>query len=144
MAAASGTTRVLVTGAGGFIGHHLVGFLKRKGYWVRGVDLEYPEFAPTEATASTVRPCTLGSFLEIVDHGSSKRNYQSPRDGRRWLYRPPSCRLSQAKRVLGARRRPGVPGIRADRGNGEHRSSLHLRFFPGDCRPWQQQAELPE
>jgi nucleoside-diphosphate-sugar epimerase len=29
-------TRVLVTGAGGFIGHHLVTFLRKKGYWVRG------------------------------------------------------------------------------------------------------------
>jgi nucleoside-diphosphate-sugar epimerase len=42
-------TRVLVTGAGGFIGHHLVSFLKEKGYWVRGVDVKRPEFAPTEA-----------------------------------------------------------------------------------------------
>jgi len=42
-------TRVLVTGAGGFIGSHLVTFLKNKGYWVRGVDLEYPEFAKTDA-----------------------------------------------------------------------------------------------
>jgi len=42
-------TRVLVTGAGGFIGSHLVTFLKNKGYWVRGVDLEYPEFAETDA-----------------------------------------------------------------------------------------------
>ncbi|MDX1661278.1 MAG: NAD-dependent epimerase/dehydratase family protein [Gemmatimonadota bacterium] len=41
--------RVLVTGAGGFIGHHLVTFLKEKGYWVRGVDLKRPEFAPTDA-----------------------------------------------------------------------------------------------
>ncbi len=41
--------RVLVTGAGGFIGHHLVTFLKRRGYWVRGVDIKYPEFAPTDA-----------------------------------------------------------------------------------------------
>jgi nucleoside-diphosphate-sugar epimerase len=38
-----------VTGAGGFIGHHLVSFLKRKGWWVRGVDLKRPEFAPTGA-----------------------------------------------------------------------------------------------
>jgi len=38
--------RVLVTGAGGFIGAHLVKFLKDKGYWVRGVDIKYPEFFP--------------------------------------------------------------------------------------------------
>jgi GDP-D-mannose 3',5'-epimerase len=42
-------TRVLVTGAGGFIGHHLVSFLKRQGYWVRGVDLKLPSFGTTEA-----------------------------------------------------------------------------------------------
>ncbi len=42
-------TRVLVTGAGGFIGHHLVTFLKQRSYWVRGVDIKYPEFAPTDA-----------------------------------------------------------------------------------------------
>jgi GDP-D-mannose 3', 5'-epimerase len=42
-------TKVLVTGAGGFIGHHLVSFLKREGYWVRGVDLKYPEFTPVDA-----------------------------------------------------------------------------------------------
>ena len=42
-------SRVLVTGAGGFIGHHLVSFLKAKGYWVRGVDLKYPEFTATDA-----------------------------------------------------------------------------------------------
>ncbi|MFQ5902134.1 MAG: NAD-dependent epimerase/dehydratase family protein [Candidatus Binatia bacterium] len=41
--------RVLVTGAGGFIGHHLVTYLKRQGYWVRGVDLKYPEFKSTDA-----------------------------------------------------------------------------------------------
>jgi len=38
------TTRVLVTGAGGFIGHHLVKYLVDEGYWVRGVDLKYPEY----------------------------------------------------------------------------------------------------
>lgn len=41
--------RVLVTGAGGFIGSHLVEYLKNKGYWVRGVDIKYPEFGPTAA-----------------------------------------------------------------------------------------------
>jgi len=38
--------KILVTGAGGFIGHHLVRFLKKKGYWVRGADIKYPEFSP--------------------------------------------------------------------------------------------------
>ena len=46
--------KVLVTGAGGFIGHHLVRFLKRQGYWVRGVDLKHPEFAPTDADEFTL------------------------------------------------------------------------------------------
>src|ERR1700693_3366913 len=36
--------RVLVTGAGGFIGHHLVKRLKADGHWVRGVDIKYPEY----------------------------------------------------------------------------------------------------
>ncbi len=39
----------LVCGAGGFIGSHLVKKLKAEGYWVRGVDLKYPEFSPTKA-----------------------------------------------------------------------------------------------
>ena len=41
--------RVLVTGAGGFIGHHLVTYLKQKGYWVRGVDLKYPDYSEVDA-----------------------------------------------------------------------------------------------
>jgi GDP-D-mannose 3',5'-epimerase len=41
--------RALVCGAGGFIGSHLVKRLKAEGYWVRGVDLKYPEFSETGA-----------------------------------------------------------------------------------------------
>lgn len=41
--------RALVTGAGGFIGHHLVGYLRSQGFWVRGIDIKRPEFAPTTA-----------------------------------------------------------------------------------------------
>jgi len=40
---------ILVTGAGGFIGSHLIVKLKEQGYWVRGVDLKYPEFMETVA-----------------------------------------------------------------------------------------------
>ncbi len=42
-------TRVLVTGAGGFIGHHLVATLVKQGFWVRGVDIKEPEFEPSAA-----------------------------------------------------------------------------------------------
>ena len=41
--------RILVNGAGGFIGHHLVKRLKREGFWVRGADLKKPEFGRSEA-----------------------------------------------------------------------------------------------
>ena len=41
--------RAVVCGAGGFIASHLVKRLKRDGYWVRGVDIKEPEFAPTAA-----------------------------------------------------------------------------------------------
>lgn len=39
----------LVTGAGGFIGHHLVKYLQQQGYWVRGVDVKEPEFEASPA-----------------------------------------------------------------------------------------------
>ena len=42
-------SRILVTGAGGFIGHHLVKRLKSDGHWVRGVDLKKPQYEPTSS-----------------------------------------------------------------------------------------------
>jgi len=42
-------SRILVTGAGGFIGHHLVNRLKADGHWVRGVDVKYPEYETSAA-----------------------------------------------------------------------------------------------
>ncbi len=41
--------KILVTGAGGFIGSHLVKYLMEKDYWVRGVDIKEPEFMKTSA-----------------------------------------------------------------------------------------------
>ena len=43
------TKTALVLGAGGFIGSHMVKRLKSEGYWVRGVDLKYPEYSDTAA-----------------------------------------------------------------------------------------------
>ena len=41
--------RALVTGGGGFIGHHLVSYLQTQGYWIRAVDVKYPDHQPTDA-----------------------------------------------------------------------------------------------
>jgi len=43
------TRSAAVTGAGGFIGHHMVNYLKAKGYSVKGVDLKRPEYEQTQA-----------------------------------------------------------------------------------------------
>jgi len=47
--------RILVTGAGGFIGHHLVKRLKKDGHWVRGVDIKEPEYEASSADEFEVR-----------------------------------------------------------------------------------------
>lgn len=41
--------KILVAGAGGFVGHNLVRDLKRRGHWVRGVDIKAPEFEASAA-----------------------------------------------------------------------------------------------
>ena len=74
--------KALVLGAGGFIGSHMVKRLKKDGYWVRGVDLKYPEYSETEADEfirgdlrepSFVRKCleykgTGGKFYEEIPY----------------------------------------------------------------------------
>ena len=76
------TKKALVLGAGGFIGSHMVKRLRSEGYWVRGVDLKYPEFSETEANefvqgdlrdVDFVRKCleykgTAGNFFNEVPH----------------------------------------------------------------------------
>ena len=41
--------KAIVLGGGGFIGNHLIQRLKSEGFWVRGVDLKFPEFSETQA-----------------------------------------------------------------------------------------------
>src|SRR3984957_15078412 len=60
--------KVLVAGAGGFIGGHLVKRLKAEGYWVRGVDLKRHEYAETAADEFIVGDlCIAGVARASVD-----------------------------------------------------------------------------
>jgi nucleoside-diphosphate-sugar epimerase len=54
--------RPLVAGAGGFIGGHLVEFLKEKGYWVRGADIKKHEFRETAADEFLLRDSDGGTL----------------------------------------------------------------------------------
>lgn len=63
--------RILVCGAGGFIGGHLVKRLKSEGYWVRGVDLKHNEFSPSPADDFVIGDLrdtnVVRSVLEDID-----------------------------------------------------------------------------
>jgi nucleoside-diphosphate-sugar epimerase len=60
--------RVLVTGAGGFIGHHLTSYLVRRGYWVRGVDIKRPEFEATKADEFLLLDLTVAGNCLRASH----------------------------------------------------------------------------
>ena len=60
------TKTALVLGAGGFIGSHMVKRLRSEGYWVRGVDLKYPEFSISEAHEFVVGDLRDVNFVERV------------------------------------------------------------------------------
>ncbi len=74
--------KALVLGAGGFIGSHMVKRLRKEGYWVRGIDLKYPEYSDSEANefiqgdlrdVGFVRKCleykgTGGKFYEEIPY----------------------------------------------------------------------------
>ncbi|MET3925016.1 NAD-dependent epimerase/dehydratase family protein [Devosia sp. 2618] len=57
---------VLVLGAGGFIGSHLVRRLKTEGFWVRGVDLKFPDFSATEADDFVIGDLRDGAVVDRV------------------------------------------------------------------------------
>jgi nucleoside-diphosphate-sugar epimerase len=56
----------LVCGAGGFIGGHLVKRLKADGFWVRGTDLKFPEFAPTAADDFIIGDLREPDFCRMI------------------------------------------------------------------------------
>lgn len=57
---------VLICGAGGFIGHHLVNRYKQEGYWVRGVDIKYPEYQETLADEFLIADLRLPENARIA------------------------------------------------------------------------------
>ena len=58
--------KALVLGAGGFIGSHMVKRLKKEGYWVRGVDLDHPQFGRHEADEFVIGDLRDKSFVNRV------------------------------------------------------------------------------
>jgi nucleoside-diphosphate-sugar epimerase len=72
--------KALVCGAGGFIGHHLVNRLKSEGYWVRGVDLKYPEYSKTKADDFIIGDLRLLPVCEKALDQKFDRVYQLAAD----------------------------------------------------------------
>lgn len=72
--------RALVCGAGGFIGSHLVKRLKAEDYWVRGVDVKYPEFSGTVADEFIIADLRLASSWEQVTDVKFDEAYQLAAD----------------------------------------------------------------
>lgn len=72
--------RVLVCGAGGFIGHHLVNRLRTEGAWVRGVDLKYPRFGTTGANDFAVGDLRDQTFVHSIFDQSFDEIYQLAAD----------------------------------------------------------------
>lgn len=63
------TKKALVTGAGGFIGFHLVRYLKDKGYWVRGADIKEPAYERTDADEFSVVDLRAADASDQVARG---------------------------------------------------------------------------
>jgi nucleoside-diphosphate-sugar epimerase len=58
--------RAIVCGAGGFIGSHIVNRLKKENFWVKGVDLKYPQFSKSTADEFTIGDLTCPNFVKSV------------------------------------------------------------------------------
>lgn len=74
------TKRILVAGAGGFIGHHLVRRLKMEGHWVRGVDLKRPEFSGTQADEFVLGDLRDPQICDVIASDGLDEVYQLAAD----------------------------------------------------------------
>lgn len=82
--------RALVYGAGGFIGSHMVKRLKQEGYWVRGVDLKYPEFSKTECDEFVIGDlrfsCTVNSTMSVKGGFDELYQYAADMGGAEFIF----------------------------------------------------------
>ena len=66
----------LVLGAGGFIGSHMVKRLRSEGYWVRGVDLKYPEYGDSEANEFVQGDLRDAAFVSrVIEYKGEQGNF---------------------------------------------------------------------
>ena len=72
MATNSEEQTAVVSGAGGFIGHHMVKFLKSKGYWVRGVDMKEPEYETSPADEFKVLDLRIWESCLLATDGAAE------------------------------------------------------------------------
>lgn len=70
----------IIIGAGGFIGSHVARRLKRDGYWVRGVDLKYPEFAATTCDEFYIGDCRRQGVVDSIIDRKVDRVFQFAAD----------------------------------------------------------------
>jgi len=73
------TKTALVLGAGGFIGSHMVKRLRSEGYWVRGVDIKYPEYSESEAhefVLGDLRDVDL--VRRVLEYKGPYKNFYNP------------------------------------------------------------------
>jgi GDP-D-mannose 3', 5'-epimerase len=75
-----GASRILVTGAGGFIGHHLVKRLKAEGNWVRGADIKAPEYQSSAADEFEILDLRQYQNCELATRGGVDHVYNLAAD----------------------------------------------------------------
>ena len=89
-------SRILVTGAGGFIGHHLVKRLKAEGHWVRGVDQKLAEYEASDADEFEVLDLRMYESCLAATRGRSTKSTTWPQTWAGLAILPRILRISRA------------------------------------------------